>query len=334
VRAATPLHPLTKIVDARTAAFYLPVRDEAWAGSRLIPVSAADWAGENSFVRAADAARASGLAAEAWVVLTHSSVLGTANPDLCVRNAAGEIYPYALCPSAADVREYAVRVATETVLLSGVTTVMVEACGPMGVGHLGHHEKTSGADWSSTDEALLSICFCAHCQAALKNLGADPVAVAAQVFAAIGQGYPSVEDALGGTAALVLEVRDTSRRALAEAVTAAARAAGATELLFHTQTDPWATGPFAALVDTPGVADGLIFPVSDLGLTGQPRTVPALADGVRVGGYVPLLPPADPDRFVQDSADALRGLDDLYLYHFGLLSRRRLDTVTELIAAL
>ncbi|KQQ08545.1 hypothetical protein [Rathayibacter sp. Leaf296] len=328
VRAATPLHPRHRVVDAATAAFYLPVRPEAWG--RLVPRSAAPWAGEDAFERAAATARRAGLDVEAWVVLMHSSVLGTAHPELCVRSAAGDVYPYALCPSHEDVRAYAVSVVTETVLLGGVDTLMIEACGPLGLGHLGHHEKTAGADWTRVDEDLLSLCFCGACRASIRSHGGDPEALAATVLAAVGTEASRVEDALGEGATLLLEVRDRSRRQLTAEVTAAARAAGARRLLFHAQADPWATGPFAALLDTPG-ADGVVLPATDLALDGGVR--PAVAPGVRVGGYLPVLPPVDPDA-VPGWADLLRDLDDLYLYHLGLLSRRRLDAVGELVTRL
>jgi hypothetical protein len=217
------------------------------------------------------------------------------------------------------------------VLLGGVDTLMVEASGPLGVGHLGHHEKTAGADWSRVDEDLLSLCFCAACRVLIRSRGGDPEALAAAVIAAVGTGSPSVEDALGrSVATLLLDVRDSSRRLLTAEVVAAARGAGARRLLFHAQADRWATGPFAALLETPG-ADGFVLPVTDLALDGGSR--PAMPAGVRVGGYVPVLPPVAPEA-VPGWADRLRDLDDLYLYHLGLLSQRRLDAVAALTAEL
>ncbi len=37
VRAAGPLHPGRRLVEARHAARYVPVREEAWRGRRLRP---------------------------------------------------------------------------------------------------------------------------------------------------------------------------------------------------------------------------------------------------------------------------------------------------------
>ena len=36
-RAATPLHPGHRIHDAEQAACYVPVREQAWRGHRLVP---------------------------------------------------------------------------------------------------------------------------------------------------------------------------------------------------------------------------------------------------------------------------------------------------------
>ena len=86
-RAATPLHPEHRIHDAEHAACYVPVREQAWRGHRLVPaVPAWDPDGE-SFAGAHGQLLAQGLQVEAWIVLTHNSAVGRAHPDLVVRNA-------------------------------------------------------------------------------------------------------------------------------------------------------------------------------------------------------------------------------------------------------
>jgi len=110
-RAATPLHPDHQLVHARYAALYRPVRERVWGSRRLRPLGP-DWMStEDSFADAAEAVRAAGLRVSAWVVLTHNSRLGTEFPDVAVVNCFGERYPYALCPSGPEVREYAATLA-------------------------------------------------------------------------------------------------------------------------------------------------------------------------------------------------------------------------------
>ncbi|MWJ19620.1 hypothetical protein DOU17_11960, partial [Clavibacter michiganensis subsp. michiganensis] len=209
VRAATPLHPRHRIVDARSAALYLPVREGAWG--ELRPDDDTPWVGPDAFARAAGVARAAGLRVEAWIVLTHSTSVGTRNPGSCVVNAFGEAYPYALCPARPEVREYAAVLVAETAAAADLDGVMLEACGPMGLGHLGHHEKTAGADWSAEQEALLSICFCTVCVALLAEAGEDPDALRAEARARVDE-----DGGLGGLDA-VLRVRGPARRLLLDA---------------------------------------------------------------------------------------------------------------------
>lgn len=331
VRAATPLHPKHRVVEAPSAAFYLPIRSAAWQSSRLRPKPALDWAGDHAFEKAADQVRSVGLDAEAWVVLTHSSALGSEHPEVCVRNAFGDTYRYALCPSHPDVRTYAAILVAETVELSGVTTLMVEACGPLGIEHLGSHEKTAGADWAAVDAQLLSLCFCTACRRALAERDVDPELLRRRVKVAIGTGVGRIEDVLGDDANAVHDVRAHGTEQLARSVSAAARDTGATNLNYHAQPGRWATGPFAALLSTPGIADGFILP-ADRFLDRRAR-VP-LTGGERVGAYLSALPPAEAAHLVEQWGPDLAGVDDLYLYHFGLLSTERLNAVGALINAL
>ncbi|MEV4574592.1 hypothetical protein AB0K16_15165 [Nonomuraea jabiensis] len=181
-RAATPYHPSHRVLDVPYPAFYLPIRPSSW--SRLVP-AAPTWTPEDAYLQARDALKAVGLQVHAWTVLTHNSHLGTANPDLVVRNAFGDPYPYALCPAHQDVLEYCERLVEEILTVGEPDGLILEACGPMGFGHQSVHEKTSGADWTPADSDLLSLCFCTAC--------ADryPAATRDRVRAAIDRTHPT-----------------------------------------------------------------------------------------------------------------------------------------------
>lgn len=330
VRAATPRAAIHRVVEA-DAALHVPVRAEAWADLALRPRPLAAEPEGAGFGRAAAAARSAGLAVEAWVVLTHSGVVGAAHPEHVARSAFGDPYPYALCPSSPAVVEYAARLVREVVVLGEVEALMVEACGPMGVGHLGAHEKTAGADWSAVDEALLSLCFCTHCRAALEAEGVDSVEAAERVRGAVGGAAANPDEALGELAAPVLSVRDAARRGLLSAVDVSARAAGARTLRYHAQPDPWATGPFAALMGEPLIADGAIA-IGDA-LIRDAAAVRAAVDGAPLGGYFAALPPETPASMLARWPQVMRALDDVYLYHLGLVSAERLEALTAVISA-
>jgi hypothetical protein len=295
-RAATPYHPDHRVLDVPYPAFYLPIRESAWA--RLVP-AAPTWTAADAYLQARDALKAVGLQVHAWTVLTHNSHLGAANPDLVVRNAFGDPYPYALCPAHADVIEYCARLVQEILTVGEPDGLILEACGPMGFGHQSVHEKTSGADWSSTDADLLSLCFCTAC--------ADryPSGTRAHVRAAIDRTLPpgtrntshtttthtettrttpttstnttstgtttanatahshiaaaTIQEALGSLADEVRARRVELTTSLRQRLIAIARStAPGVPITLHANPDPWATGAFAPLPSGEPGADVLV----------------------------------------------------------------------------
>ncbi|WP_433254037.1 hypothetical protein ACQPYK_11675 [Streptosporangium sp. CA-135522] len=239
VRAATPYHPRHRVVDAH-AACYVPVRARAWTG-RLVPATPS-WTPPDAFVRARDLLRAEGLAVHAWTVLTHNSLLGSAHPGLTVRNAFGDAYPYALCPSRPEVVEYCRTLVREVVELGEPDALTLEACGPLGFRHPGAHEKTEGADWRKAQADLLSLCFCTACAARY------PAGTRARVRAGVDGPSRSMEDALGDLAPAVRQARiglaSNLRRAL---VAEARRVRPGLPINLHGNSDPWAAGSFSTV---------------------------------------------------------------------------------------
>ncbi|MFC7615740.1 hypothetical protein ACFQV2_21850 [Actinokineospora soli] len=229
------------MVTAAHAAFYLPVRPERWTG-RLVPREPS-WDG--GYLDARDRLRAKGIPTHAWTVLTHSTVLGSANPDLAVRNAFGEVYEYALCPSADEVADYCATLVAEVVEVGEPDGLVLEACGPLGVDHGGHHDKLEFAAWTKVQRQLLSLCFCAACARRFTAAGVDPARLAEIVR---GASRPdSVEDALGELADPVRAVRTGIASGLRARLVEEARGLPVT---LHGNPDPWQTGPFATVADS------------------------------------------------------------------------------------
>ncbi|SKC74867.1 hypothetical protein [Krasilnikoviella flava] len=326
VRAATPLHPRRAVVDAG-AAYYLPLDDEVWSGSTLRPRTDAPWVGPGAFLRAARAAREAGLRVEAWLVLTHSTPVGNRARELTVQNVLGERYPYALCPAAPDVRDYARRLVAGVVRSFDVDGLMLEALGPLGVSHLGRHEKTQGADWTPVAENLLSICFCDACQGLLADHDVDVPRLRLEVRAGLAAEqaghHGATEDHVSRSVA-VLAARAEARSGLASAVKDACDQVP--RVVVHAQPDLWATGPFTALDDAVTAFDGVVLPghlvTDDLGTVGAVRD---RLPGRRVGGYLSAMPPATPDSIRRAWPAGLARVDDAYVYHLGLLSEARLE---------
>jgi hypothetical protein len=354
VRAGSPLHPARRIAEAPHAACYVPVREAVWRGRRLRPARPGWPPLPDAFGHARDAVRAAGPAVYAWTVLTHNSLLAGARPELAVRNAFGEVYGYALCPSAEEVADYCALLTSEVVRGGEPDGLVVEACGPLGAVHGGHHDKTGLAGWTPGQLRLLSLCFCAACARRQRAAGLDPVALAAAVRAALasdappGTGTGAPDDAPGSApgaalgeaeAAALAAVRADVTRELRVRVAEAAREAGGPglRLTLHASADPWATGAFATVAGGLGTGfDALVAPCWDpgpggaaelralrasaeerSGATGEPRA--------RVGGYL-LADPAGwgPDAAARDArldGYLAAGLEEAHLYHLGLVGR-------------
>jgi len=339
-RAATPLHPRHRMVDARHAALYVPVRPEAWQGKRLVP-AAPSWVDGDSFGAAAQMLRAAGLPVHAWTVLTHSSRLGDANPDLTVQNAFGDRYPYALCPAQSDVVEYCETLVAEIVQSGPLDGVVLEACGPLGFVHGGHHEKTDGTDWSPVQQQLLSLCFCVACVGLYGDAGIDVVQFRQAVKAGVDGKADSVRAALGEQLADVVSgVRTGLSRGLRQLLVAKIRTVlPDAKIVAHAAADEWATGPFAT------VAGGVDADVDTLTFTAWPGPDAALPvlkalQGITdkaLAAYVLALPPRPVDGAAlaaewRQYLDA--GASELHVYHPGLASQGRLDAIKDALTRL
>ncbi|WHT21458.1 hypothetical protein N8J89_10495 [Crossiella sp. CA-258035] len=343
VRAATPLHPEHRLVDARHAALYVPVREQAWGGRRLTPAEPSWVDGPDSYGQARDALKAAGLPVYAWTVLTHSSRLGDLAPEVVVRNAFGDRYPYALCTAQPEVVEYALTLVREIVEQGQPDGVVLEACGPLGFFHGGHHEKTEGGDWGKVRQALLSICFCTACAARCTEAGIEVDTLRAQVRNAVDAGEPdSVESALGAELASALAAVRTSVVAQLRAllVGEVRELAPQARVIVHASADPWATGPFATAAPELGVeVDAVVamcWPGPEASIPGI-EALRKLAPGTRIAGYVLALPPKPIEAAAMRAelaALAAAGVQEFHLYHAGLASGARLAVVREALDSL
>ncbi|MCX5214719.1 hypothetical protein OG689_36605 [Kitasatospora sp. NBC_00240] len=342
VRSASPLHPARRLTEVPHAASYVPVREDVWRGRRLRPAPAGWLPSADPFGDACRALHGVGLDVYAWTVLTHNSHLGRSHPDLTVRNAYGEHYSYALCPSWDEVTDYCVTLVGEVVENGRPDGLVLEACGPLGAVHGSHHDKAGLAGWSTTDQQLLSLCFCDACGRRYTGAGLDPAHVAARVRSAVGRPGPadSVEDVLGLEVAHALRaVRGTTVGRLGTAAAERARAADpGVRLVLHAAPDPWATGAFAAVGSVPlPPVDVLVASCWDPGPAGETalRGLRALAGpGTAVGGYLQ----ADSTWGADGVADRVAryraaGMEELHLYHLGLVGDEGLRLMAAILAA-
>ncbi len=290
----------------------------------------------------ADAAR-HGLAVRAWTVFTHNSRLGERHPDLCVQNAFGDRYVYALCPAQPAVRQYTLAMVKDLAAHHGLRTIELEALGQMGWKHSSHHDKASFAP-SGLLDAALSACFCTACTAQLGALGHDAEGLRAAVRTFVQQNVRDA-DAMApaklptadpGWLAPMLAARARTIAALAAQVVAATpNVARAVQV----HPNPTFTGSQLAL------ASAAAFPATDervLTCYGEgPEAIGKLlaADGMAglARQRVCLWPKAP--QFASDAdLEALRalcgkhGVASLAIYHLGLLPWRTIERAAKILA--
>lgn len=338
-RVPTPLNPSRRILDVPRSAMYLPVRVGPWKGHRLIP-NQPDWLHEDdSFNVARRHLKDVGLDVDAWIVLTHHDELGYAHPDLVTRNAFGEAYPYALCPSHPDVREYCSTLIDETLKLTECRGVVLEACGAMGMEHGGVHDKLEFANFTSVDDDLLSLCFCESCRTGLGNVNLDADDLARRVRDAVGSNATSLEEALGEELSEPLAAyRGTLTSELRSELIDHVRAvAPGTRITVHTSARRWATGSFPTIGDATalfGVASVVANCWSPSSADAELHTLrDAVPPRLDVGAYVRLDRGWSNDALVTATLRryAEYGVSELHLYHVGMLSRAGLANARSVI---
>lgn len=338
VRAATPWSADRTAVVARHAALYRPVRD-VWDGARLRP-STPDWI--DSPDSAGDAVRllnAAGIPAAAWLVFTHNSLLGNKVPEIAVRNCFGELYPWALCPAQPAVREYAAALTAESLRGLEFSSVILEACGPMGAIHQYQHEKTDGV-WPPAVARLLSICCCAACVGGWD--GVDAETVRATLRAEVRRLLDTADLSHDGDAVplrqreIVLSVRQRATDALRAGVLD--RITPGSRIVLHGALDPWATGALPGL--TPAAtsdAEVVVLPNwkperSSVDIVAAARA--RLPERVAVGSYITAVaadPVPDIEGYVRQLGRA--GTTELHLYHLGLAGPARWPDMRTAVSA-
>ena len=123
-----------------------------------------------------------GIAVNAWMVLLHNSRLGAAHPQATVQNAFGDRYVYSLCPSAPEVREYAVALCKDITDNYPVMGVSLETPGFLPYVHGYHHEFALMRQNRRLDNQL-GLCFCEHCVGGAQAAGVDATTLKARVRA-------------------------------------------------------------------------------------------------------------------------------------------------------
>ncbi|MCL6445341.1 MAG: hypothetical protein K6T83_18095 [Alicyclobacillus sp.] len=139
---------------------------------RLRPLVHKDVAAAGVIQRAREWAECNQVTFHTWWVALHNSSLGMEHPDLCVHNAWGDLYTYALCPAQLEVAHFACALLEDVLEQVQPQRVVAESAAFLPFEHGDHHEVVL-AHIGVTAKWLLSICFCGACMSRAQASGVD-----------------------------------------------------------------------------------------------------------------------------------------------------------------
>ncbi|MGY0462949.1 hypothetical protein ACW14Y_22285 [Kitasatospora sp. cg17-2] len=345
-RDVFPHNPHRVIRYLEPGAAYFRPDPARWSGRRLRPTPSTAIGDRDPFAEAAAEAGRRGLKLHAWTVFCHNDRLGFEHPDCAPANAFGDRHLTELCPAHPEVREYARTLVTELARY-GVDAIRAESLHFHGLRHGYHHERYF-EELGAAAEALLGICFCAHCRAAAVRAGVPAEEVAATVRAEVRRrladeaaaAEPAALDRLadGAVAAYVDASAATVTSLAAELAEEASR--HGMRLSFMDGGGPgtgWLSG-----IDLPGLAKAA-HQIETLGYARTPEAVrekvAAFAlHGVRPQDMAVILRPMASD--CDGPADlaakiaVLRdlGVPEVEFYHYGLMRLSSLDRIGAALA--
>ena len=167
-----PHNPRRKVYFPESGVTYFRPNLGLYKGLRLQPLVSSLVQEEDFYPHIREACQREGLNFVPWVVALHNSGQGRRHPDCCQRNAYGDVYPYALCPSNSDSREYIKTVVSDIATQFAPYAVDVESPNYIGYVHHFHHERTP-MNYGDLEVFLLSLCFCDTCRRAAQEAGID-----------------------------------------------------------------------------------------------------------------------------------------------------------------
>jgi len=169
-----------KIYTRPGAAVAFQPRAENYEAGAPLPVVEPHLVEAHVLARVRDWCETHGMDFGLWTVGLHNSTLGSAHPELVMRNCFGDLYEYILCPSAPGARAYLRGLIRDICDQFRPQRILLETAAFLGMLHWVHHEKFP-ATIGETESALSFLCFCPECLRRAAEMGVDGEAVRAQV---------------------------------------------------------------------------------------------------------------------------------------------------------
>lgn len=338
-----PWHPDTRVRFLEDGTVHFRPGPD-YGALRPLPSSLVDPAQPSPLERLCEAAPRHGLSVRAWTVGTHNTRLGRLHPELCVENAFGDRYSYALCPTQPPVAEYLYGLVEDLGAHDGLGAIEFEAFGWMGFQHSSHHEKKSFTPRGWLDYAL-SLCFCPACRERLRDGGDDPDAVRAAARDAVQRAITDgdamapndVPEALGAAFAPALRARAATLEGLGRALRQAMPPGLGCAVQVH--PEPRFVGSQLALPQANGFrADEHVFTAYGENPQAIERLLAAAPADGRTRRRVCIWPKApqftgDDDLVRLRDLAAAHGVTSIAVYHLGLLPWRTVERAARILSA-
>jgi hypothetical protein len=288
-----------------------------------------------------------------WLVLLHNSRLGQRYPHATVANAFGDRYIYSLCPSAPEVREYAVALCKDVTDHYPVAGITIETPGFLPYAH-GYHHEFALVKPNAWLDGMLGLCFCDHCVNGARAAGLDAVAlrryVAEQIDGYLGgpldlpnemaRALWQSDATSGGTLAGFIEWRCTVVTSLVREIRSAVRS-DATVAAIPTVARPtsgaWYEGSdISALADAAGLVEACLYEPTVDRVREDLRETRERVHGSALRAVLrPSFPDLQSRSDVVDAARACRdaGLAGIAFYNYGHLRRSNLAWIADAVSA-
>ncbi|MCS6817735.1 MAG: hypothetical protein N0A16_12810 [Blastocatellia bacterium] len=168
----SPRHPHRRVIFPEGGVIYFHPSEARFRDLPIRPVVSELVRDEDVLAEIMRACSRYGLRFIGWVVGTHNSRLGMRHPEFLCRNAYGDPYVYALCPSHEAVRAFLLVLVEDVLEQYPLDGLEVESFGYLGFLHGYHHEFYS-VSLGIFEQALLALCFCSACEQMGKEAGLD-----------------------------------------------------------------------------------------------------------------------------------------------------------------
>jgi hypothetical protein len=133
---------------------------------------------------AVPAARSNGLEVILSVIGCHNTTIGLAHPELCLENAFGDRYAFALCPAQPRVRSHLCSLVRDLSRQFRPDALLLDSFAFLDAVHREHHELMLVSP-GAFGKHLLSLCFCPACRERLAREGIDPEAIRTRIKALV-----------------------------------------------------------------------------------------------------------------------------------------------------